>query len=110
VLLTGDISRTVEDALIPALAPLPTVILKAPHHGSATSSSARLLDHLRPAAVLISAGRGNPYGHPVPVVLDRYAQVGAEVFRTDRDGQIELVTDGHNIEVTTYTGLRWRLH
>lgn len=110
VLLTGDISREVEQALVPGLETLPTVILKSPHHGSATSSSARLVEHLRPAAVLISAGRGNPYGHPVPVVLDRYAAVGAEVFRTDRDGQIELITDGHHVEVTTYTGLRWRLH
>lgn len=110
VLLTGDISREVEQELIPALDTLPTVILKSPHHGSATSSSARLVEHLRPAAVLISAGRGNPYGHPVPVVLDRYARAGAEVFRTDRDGQIELLTDGHTVEVTTYTGLRWRLH
>jgi hypothetical protein len=30
------------------------------------------------------------------------------VFRTDRDGQIELVTDGGSMEVTTFTGLRWR--
>ena len=110
VLLTGDISREVEQALVPLLDVLPTVILKSPHHGSATSSSARLLEHLHPAAVLISAGRGNPYGHPVPAVLERYTNVGAQVFRTDRDGQIELVTDGHTVEVTTYTGLRWELH
>jgi len=107
VLLTGDISREIEQELVPALEVLPTVILKSPHHGSATSSSPRLLEHLRPAAVLVSAGRGNPYGHPVPAVLERYANVGAEVFRTDRDGQIELVTDGHAVEITTYTGLRW---
>lgn len=110
VLLTGDISREVEQQLVPGLDPLPTVILKSPHHGSATSSSARLLAHLRPAAVIISAGRGNPYGHPVPAVLERYTNVGAPVFRTDRDGQIELVTDGHTVEVTTYTGLRWQAH
>jgi len=63
---------------------------------------------LRPAAVLVSAGRGNPYGHPTRDVLARYAAVGAQVFRTDRDGQIELITDGESLEVKTFTGLRWR--
>jgi competence protein ComEC len=84
------------------------VVLKAPHHGSATSSSARLVWSLSPAAVLISAGRGNLYGHPTPVVLGRYADAGAEIFRTDRDGQIELATDGQTVQITTFTGRRWR--
>jgi len=66
------------------------------------------LQRLRPAAVLVSAGRGNLYGHPTPEVLARYRAVGAQVFRTDRDGQVELVTDGESLDVTTFTGLRWR--
>ena len=63
---------------------------------------------LRPAVVLVSAGRGNPYGHPARDVLARFARCGAQVFRTDRDGQIELITDGESLEVKTFTGLRWR--
>ena len=108
VLLTGDISRAVEAGLVDTMDLLPVVVLKAAHHGSATSSSMPFLQHLRPAAVLVSAGRGNLYGHPTPEVLARYGAVGAQVFRTDRDGQVELVTDGESLDVTTFTGLRWR--
>ena len=54
-------------------------------------------------------GRANRFGHPSPAVLRRYEAIGAEVFRTDQDGQIDLVTNGHYIEVSTFTGRRWRL-
>lgn len=108
VLLTGDISRTTEQDLLARLDLLPTVVLKAPHHGSATSSSPELLAHIQPRIVLIGAGRGNLYGHPNRAVLDRYtAAAGIEVFRTDRDGQIELVTDGEQVSVRAFTGREW---
>ena len=84
-------------------------MLKAPHHGSATSSSQELLHHTRPRVVLIGAGRGNLYGHPNPAVLARYVAAGTEIFRTDRDGQIELVTDGEQVRVRTFTGREWAL-
>jgi beta-lactamase superfamily II metal-dependent hydrolase len=48
------------------------------------------------------------YGHPVPYVLDRYHREGAQIFRTDRDGQIELSTDGEAVAVRTFTGRDWR--
>ena len=102
MLLTGDIGREVEQALLPALDLLPTVVLKSPHHGSATSSSEDFIRTLRPRVVLIGCGRANPYGHPVPRVMARYEGAGAEVFRTDLHGQIELTTDGQRIDVSTY--------
>jgi competence protein ComEC len=104
MLLTGDIGREVEQALLPGLDLLPVVILKSPHHGSATSSSKPFIDAIDPAVVAISSGRGNPYGHPVPHVLDRYESAGAQVFRTDLEGQIEIATDGSGVEVTTFSG------
>jgi competence protein ComEC len=106
VLLTGDVDREVEAHLASSLAPADLVVLKVPHHGSATSSSHVLLQRLRPAIALIGVGRGNPYGHPAPWVLGRLHDVGAEVFRTDLDGQIDVVTDGERIEVKTWTGRR----
>jgi competence protein ComEC len=76
-------------------------ILKAPHHGSASSSSERFLDALAPSIVLVSCGRDNRFGHPAPAVLARYAARHLKVLRTDRDGEIELATDGKTVEVTT---------
>jgi competence protein ComEC len=51
-------------------------------------------------------GRGNTFGHPVPYVLERLERVGADVFRTDLDGEIEVVTDGKHVSVNTWTGRR----
>ncbi len=86
MLLTGDIGHEVETALIPQLDLLPLVVLKSPHHGSGTSSSQPFITAVRPDVVVISCGRGNPYGHPSPGVLTRYREVNAEVFRTDLEG------------------------
>ena len=72
MLLTGDIGREVEQALLPTLDLLPIVVLKSPHHGSGTSSSEEFIQKLKPRVVVISCGRANPYGHPVPQVLKRY--------------------------------------
>ena len=102
VLLTGDIGREVERDLIPSLDLLPTVVLKSPHHGSGTSSSPEFIDAVKPDVVVIGVGRGNPYGHPVPYVLERYAAAGARVLRTDRDGQIDLVIDGETVAAATF--------
>lgn len=106
MLLTGDIGREVEQALIPALDLLPIVVLKSPHHGSGTSSSQAFLDAVKPDVVVISNGRGNSYGHPVPSVLERYRGSGARVLRTDQDGQLEVSTNGRRLEITTFTGRR----
>jgi competence protein ComEC len=79
-------------------------VLKAPHHGSASSSSDHFLDAIAPSIALVSCGRDNRFGHPAPAVLARYAARRLQIFRTDRDGEIDLSTDGHVVEVTTFTG------
>ncbi len=81
---TGDIGREVEQTIASSFARAPVRILKVPHHGSATSSSQPFLDALRPDIAVISAGRGNPFGHPVAGVLERYRQIGAAIYRTDQ--------------------------
>jgi competence protein ComEC len=104
LLFTGDVGAEVERAIVPMLAQAPIRILKVGHHGSRTSTSQDLLDAWRPQIALISAGRGNTFGHPAPEVLSRLEAAGARVYRTDRDGQITLVTDGHGVTVRTYVG------
>jgi len=106
VLLTGDISAEVEHEILPRLTRAPTRILKIAHHGSRTSSSSALLLEWRPQFALISAGRGNTFGHPTPEVLRRLEDIGATVLRTDLDGQITLETDGRRVEFATFEGAR----
>jgi len=104
VVLPGDISREVERDLADRIGPAPFRVLKAPHHGSASSSSDHFLDAIAPSIALVSCGRDNRFGHPAPAVLARYAARRLQIFRTDRDGEIDLSTDGHVVEVTTFTG------
>lgn len=107
---TGDISREVERAIAPGFARARIRILKVPHHGSATSSSQDFLNALRPDIAVISAGRGNPFGHPVASVLERYRNIGAAIYRTDQDGAVTVETDGTTLTVTAFTGRRLRLN
>src|SRR5262245_7393786 len=104
LLLTGDIGADVERALIPSLTSARVRVLKVAHHGSRTSTSQALLDAWPPSVALISCGRGNRFGHPATEVVQRLEATGATVLRTDRDGQITIETDGHDIHSRTYVG------
>lgn len=111
-ILPGDITRAVEPSVVAALAPAPLTIVKAPHHGSAGSSTQAFVDATRPAAVIFSAGRRNPFGHPAPAVVSRYRAVGAHVFSTADDGAVIFETDGQSVVVWTWgsekrTSLPW---
>jgi competence protein ComEC len=105
-LLPGDAGGDVDAAIASRWRAAPLAVVKAPHHGSASGSSRRLIDAVRPAAVVFSAGKGNRFGHPAPAVIARYTTAGARVFRTDEDGAIVMDTDGVRVEVWTVTGRR----
>jgi competence protein ComEC len=94
----------VEQTIAPWFGPAGIRILKVPHHGSLTSSSWEFVSALAPRVAVVSAGRGNAYGHPAPAVLDRYRRIGAEIFRTDRDGAVTFDTDGYSVDVRGFTG------
>lgn|GEM_PF-3270179 len=65
-------------------------ILKVPHHGSNSSTTENFLDAMDPEIALISVGAKNPYGHPAQAVLARLQEHEIQVWRTDRDGALEL--------------------
>jgi competence protein ComEC len=109
VLLTGDIGREVERTLDAAIPSARLRVMKVPHHGSLTSSTTGFVNAMHPAIAVVSAGRGNHFGHPVAEVMERYRAIGAEIFRTDRDGAVTVETDGTSIDVHTFTGRRLSL-
>ena len=100
----GDVGREGERALRPRLEPGRLTILKAPHHGSASSSTPELLDALRPAAVIFSCGRDNRFGHPHPAVVQRYRARGAAIFSTADDGAVFVESDGATARVIGWRG------
>ena len=89
VLLTGDIEREQEQALLRAAdagVVLRSGVLLAPHHGSKTSSSADFLAAVAPAAAIFQAGYRNRFGHPAAEVLARYADRGIKVATSAQCG------------------------
>jgi len=91
-LLTGDIGEKEERQLVEELGPVE--LLKIAHHGSRYSSSQEFLEQVRPEIGVISVGKKNRFGHPTQTVLDRLAEVGAKVRRTDKDGMVRIITEG----------------
>jgi competence protein ComEC len=91
IVLPGDASAEVERELVDRHGPaLRSSVLKAGHHGSATSTSAEFLRAVAPELVVISAGRRNRYGHPAPEVMARLKEAGVEIARTDLEGTVSL--------------------
>jgi competence protein ComEC len=88
-LFLGDAHEAIENRLVDRHGTaLASVLLKAGHHGSRTSTGDSLLFAVRPDLAIVSVGRRNRYGHPDSLVLDRLARFGAGVARTDQRGTI----------------------
>ncbi len=102
LLLTGDIERGTEEELVAEHAPLAAEFLKVPHHGSKTSSTPEFLAAVAPRVAAVSVGEANPFGHPAEAVVERYENKGVRLLRTDRDGAITAITDGHDLIVQGY--------
>jgi competence protein ComEC len=96
-LLTGDIEAAAEQRLVASGTDLRAFLLKAPHHGSDTSSTPDFVAAVHPGAVIFSVGPRNRFNFPRPDVWDRYQRIGARPFRTDRDGAVTVETDGERV-------------
>lgn len=74
-------------------------VLKVGHHGSNTSSSQKFLEQVLPEISIISVGEDNTYGLPKDKIVDRLNKIGTQIYRTDKDGTIQLVSDGTTNEI-----------
>ena len=99
VVLPGDVETGVEGAVAAALEPASWRVVKAPHHGSRTSSSAPFVEALRPVLAVL---------RPVLAVVSagRYESAGAVVLATGEEGAIEICTDGRSLAVSSHDGRR----
>jgi beta-lactamase superfamily II metal-dependent hydrolase len=112
-LFTGDISKDVEkkilfnldrcfvkedsDLLKDTLKNL--TVLKVSHHGSNTASSLEFLKSIKPEYSIISAGKGNSYGHPAEEVLGVLKKYSEYIFNTIEKGDINMSTNGENFSI-----------
>jgi competence protein ComEC len=106
ILLPGDAEKQVEYTMLHENEPafLHADVLKVAHHGSKNSTMPEFLDAVGPRVSIISAGEENPYGHPSPELLERLQESGTQIFRTDRNGAVQVLTDGHSLQVSCFVG------
>ncbi|MBF0329573.1 MAG: DNA internalization-related competence protein ComEC/Rec2 [Nitrospirae bacterium] len=95
-LFTGDIEGSGIDDILYLGKNLKNDVLKVPHHGSRTSVSHDMINAISPEIAIISAGRGNSYGHPHAETLSVLS--GSQVLRTDKDGAIGIAARTTNLK------------
>jgi competence protein ComEC len=104
ILLPGDAEKQVEYTMLAESTPesLRADVLKVGHHGSKNSTVPEFLAAVSPRISIISAGEENPYGHPNPELLQRLEETGTRILRADRDGAVQILTDGRSLQISCY--------
>lgn len=100
ILLTGDSENAALEEMLHL--PLEAEVLLLPHHGSNGSLLEEFYEKVAPEAVIVSAGRGNKFGHPGKNVVNYWQEANIPMYRTDRDGAITLTTDGKAYQIDTF--------
>lgn len=96
-MFTGDFED--EEKLVSSTIDLKSDVLKVGHHGSTNANERNFLRAVSPQFAVISVGAGNSYGLPGYRTIYYLKQLGAQVFRTDEDGDIKLESDGQKYRV-----------
>jgi competence protein ComEC len=100
ILFTGDIEKKAEGQLKEDLR---ADVVKVPHHGSKTSSTAAFVSATNPRFAIISVGQDSMFGHPHTEVVERWKQSGAQVLMTGQCGMITVTTDGADLWLEKFT-------
>lgn len=94
-LFPGDVEESGQRGVISQSVVPSAEVLKVPHHG-ADSLWEPFLKSVGPKLSVISVGKNNSYGHPAEATLEKLKNIGSEILRTDRDGTVEIISDGEN--------------
>ena len=100
-LLTGDAEFAENQSILRRGADVRATVLKLGHHGSRSSTDENWLRAVQPQLGIISAGAGNPFGHPHPEVVAALNTLGIQYIRTDEHGTVTVVSDGTQLRVTS---------
>ena len=97
LLLTGDISKPVEQEISKYISK-PITILKVAHHGSKYSTDEQFIQKIKPQHSIISVGENN-YGHPASEVLSILQNASSSIWSTKEAATIVAASDGTSFEV-----------
>ena len=101
MLFTGDAGSESERRFLAENVDLHADVLKVGHHGSAYGSTAAFIAAVSPRFAIISVGRHNLFGHPASSTIATLHDIGAQIYRTDEDGAVTIVTDGRSETVSS---------
>ena len=105
ILFTGDIEEIAEKEILKLYENnksfLNATILKVAHHGSKTSTCLEFLKSVNPKIVLIGVGKNNNFGHPSKSVINRLKDNNVQIYRTDYNGEINIIFSKNRITVNT---------
>jgi competence protein ComEC len=109
-LFSGDVEEKGEHELVASAAELHATVLKVPHHGSRTSSSAAFIEAVHPEIAVISLGYLNHFNFPAPEIVQRYKDADIELLRTDSDGEVSVDASRNALTVATFRHGMLRLY
>lgn len=96
-LFTGDAEELIEEEVLRLNVDLKADVLKAPHHGSKTSSSPAFLEQVSPDFVVVTSEKGNTHNLPSPEILNRYRELGYQVVLTEESGHVVFSSNGDEV-------------
>ncbi|MBU1872306.1 DNA internalization-related competence protein ComEC/Rec2 [bacterium] len=99
ILFTGDAEEDSEDYLCYWDDFLKSTIIKVPHHGSNTSSTAHYVNLVDPEYAIVSVGLNNKFKHPAQSTLQRYRNLGSTIYRTDVEHAIQFQSNGKIVKI-----------
>lgn len=100
-LLTGDAEQDAEQDMVASGQDLTCDLYVVGHHGSSSSTSEELLEAASPWYVFLSVGTDNAYGHPTEQTMTALQQHGVALYRTDKQSEITVYSDGENCWFST---------
>lgn len=97
--LTGDTGSEQEKLFAKQLGNVD--LLQIAHHGSKTSTTALLLETLRPKMAIVSSGRWNPWKMPNKTVVARLAERQIPLLNTAKTGMIRIQFEAEQWQIAT---------
>ena len=101
-LLAGDADLKAEGEFLPWIDSAD--LLKLGHHGSRTASGEALLKAVHPRTAWISAGAGNRFGHPHPLIMKRLDSLGIKTLGTYNLGSQQMRCSNKGCDLWHYQG------
>lgn len=100
-LFMGDAEELAENEILEnsSVEKLKADVLKVGHHGSKTASGIDFIKAVRPEYAVIEVGKDNSYNHPHFQSVNNLSEVGSQIFRTDTNGNVAVVSDKSTLTV-----------